>query len=81
MNLTELLRDDKRRYYALCTFIALGELFSKHYGLSVTFSHFLLENKIKIKTIQTVSTVLTRESMIYLNLLKLYNNCDFKITS
>ena len=81
MYLTELLREDKRRYYALCTFIVLGELFSKHYGLSVTFFHFLLENKIKIKTIQTVSTVLTRESMIYLNLLKLYNNGDFQITS
>ena len=34
-----------------------------------------------VKTIQTVFTILTCESMIYLNLLKLYNNGDFQVTS
>lgn len=66
----------------LCVpFIVLCELFSKHYGVSVTSFYFLLDNKTKVKTTQTVFTILTCESMIYLNLLKLYNNGDFQITS
>lgn len=60
-------------------FIVLVELFSKP-RVSVTFP-FLLENKAKVKTVQTVSTIIKCKNMIYLNLLKLYNSGDFKVTS
>lgn len=60
MNLTELLREDKGDIMLCVPSLLLVSYSASIMVCLLPSSIFLLENKIKIKTIQTVSTVLTR---------------------